>query len=321
MMGKMFLCFVVVLIVVTNAFSPTRPSHQRKVSMQMTQESNMNANWGRALAILSLSAGLYSSPVLAAVTAPVAPASASVLKSVLNDYKEKAVEAPVAPVVTPPVVKKVPVAVVKKVTPPPAAKKVETPVAVPTPAPEPVVYKIKQDTELLKKLAAAKKGGLSSSSEVAKASTKAAVKSVPVAPVVTKTAEKVATPVVQKAKPAPAVATPVTVKPVVKAAVVKVPVLPEERAVVDAFNKKSATKQKQDQLSVNVKASKAILTQSRSDMKKYESKIEAFDKKLSKGDLDKDLRRSLTEDKREEEKLFNQVSQEQPTINFESNHR
>jgi predicted DNA-binding protein YlxM (UPF0122 family) len=49
------------------------------------------------------------------------------------------------------------------------------------------------------------------------------------------------------------------------------------------------------------------MIESRADMKKYESKIEGFNKKLSRGDLDQDLRRSISEDKKNEEKLFSQV--------------
>jgi hypothetical protein len=309
MMGKSFLCFVVVVIVIANAFVPIKVHHHRnaRMSMQEKDTSIDFMNWGRALAILSLTAGLYTPPAFAAEA--VAAPSATVLKSVLNDYKVKTAIDPaaaIAPVVVPPVQKVVP-PVVKKVTPPPAAKKVTPPAAQPAPVatPAPLVYKIKPDTELLKKLEAAKKTGLSS---------KPAVVETPVAkvPVVVKAVEKTvekATPApVQKPKVAPAVPVPVSNKVIPKPTLVRPPAIPEEKAVVEAYNKKSATKAKLDQFDVNIKASKVKLLQSRSDMKKSQSKIDAFSKKLSNGNLDVDLRKSLSEDKKEEEKIFNQVT-------------
>ena len=301
MMGKSFLCFVVVVTVIANAFMPIKVHHHRNVRMLM-QEKDTNVdlmNWGRALAILSLTAGLYTPPAFAAETVP-AP-STTVLKSVLKDYKVKSAIDPattIAPAATTPVQKAVPPVV--KNTPPAASKKVTTPAAQPaeTPAPAPVVYKIKPDTELLKKLEAAKKTG---SKPVAAAPVAAKV------PVVAKTVEKAVPAPVQKPKVAPAVPVPVANKVIPKPTLVRPPAIPEEKAVVDAYNKKSLTKSKLDQFDGNIKASKVKLLQSRSDMKKSQSKIDAFDKKLSNGNLDVDLRRSLTEDKKEEEKIFNQV--------------
>ena len=336
MIGKSFLCFVVVVIVVANAFMPARPTYQRKVNMQMqSQDGKMQEQWTRALAILTLSVGLYSAPVFAApAPAAVATPPASVLKNVLNDYKEKSVIDPAAtitPVVAPAVVKKVPPPVVKKVTPPPAAKKVSTPAPapVPVPAPAPVVYQIKPDTELLQKLEATRKSspapavpkpvGIQAAAKVVEKvktveKVPEKVKAVEKVPEKVKAVEKVpekVTPapaaVSAKPKPAPAVAVPVSTKAVVRQPVYVKPSLPEEKAVVEAFNKKSNTQAKLDQLSINVKSSKAKLLQSRADMKKYDSRMDVFDKKLEKGDLDKDLRKSLSEDRKEEEKLYNKV--------------
>lgn len=316
MMGKSFLCFVVVVTVVANAFVPIKVHHHRNARMSM-QEKDTSVdlmNWGRALAILSLTAGLYTPPAFAAEA--VAAPSATVLKSVLNDYKVKTAIDPaatIAPVAVPPVQKVVP-PVVKKVTPPPAAKKVTPPAAQPVPAatPAPLVYKIKPDTELLKKLEAAKKTG----SKPAAVAEPAVAKVPVVVKAVEKTVEKAVPAPVQKPKIAPAVAVPVANKVIPKPTLVRPAAIPEEKAVVDAYNKKSLTKSKLDQLDVNIKASKVKLLQSRSDMKKSQSKIDAFSKKLSNGNLDVDLRKSLSEDKKEEEKIFNQVTVTENSANL-----
>ena len=330
MIGKILLCFVVAVAVLTSAFKPLKSQYQRKAESQMHLKSSLDQQWGKALAILTLTAGFYSSPVLADEITAVAPPAKSVLKSVLNDYKEKSVPVAVAPpvVTTPPVKKAVPI-VVKKVIPPVAAKKVDIKVEVPAPAPPaPIVYSIKPDTDLLKKLEATRsKSGESSKEakkiavnevkkvdikEVKKVEIKAEVKmpetkTNAAIKIVEKVPVKSVSTVNQKTKPPPAVAIPVTVKPVVKAAIVKAPAIPEEKALVEAYNKKAGTKSKLDQLNVNIKTSKQQMIQARSDMKKQESKMEVFDKKLAKGDLDKDLKRSLIEDRKEEEKIYNQV--------------
>ena len=323
------------MAVLASAFKPLKSQYQRKAESQMHLKSSLDQQWGKAIAILTLTAGLYSSPVLAEELTTVAPPAKSVLKSVLNDYKEKSVPVPVAPpVVTPPPVKKAVPVVVKKITPPVAVKKVDVKVEVPAPAPPspappaPIVYSIKPDTDLLKKLEATRsKGGENSKEakkiavnevkkvdvkEVKKVEIKAEVKKPEaktntVVKIVEKVPEKSVSAVTQKSKPPPAVAIPVTVKPVVKAAIVKAPAIPEEKALVEAYNKKAGTKSKLDQLNVNVKSSKQKMIQARSDIKKQEGKMEVFDKKLSKGDLDKDLKRSLIEDRKEEEKIYNQV--------------
>ena len=335
MTGKILLCFVVAMAVLASAFKPLKSQYQRKAESQMHLKSSLDQQWGKAIAILTLTAGLYSSPVFAEELTTVAPPAKSVLKSVLNDYKEKSVPVPVAPpVVTPPPVKKAVPVVVKKITPPVAVKKVDVKVEVPAPAPPspappaPIVYSIKPDTDLLKKLEATRsKGGENSKEakkiavnevkkvdvkEVKKVEIKAEVKKPEaktntVVKIVEKVPEKSVSAVTQKSKPPPAVAIPVTVKPVVKAAIVKAPAIPEEKALVEAYNKKAGTKSKLDQLNVNVKSSKQKMIQARSDIKKQEGKMEVFDKKLSKGDLDKDLKRSLIEDRKEEEKIYNQV--------------
>ena len=335
MTGKILLCFVVAMAVLASAFKPLKSQYQRKAESQMHLKSSLDQQWGKAIAILTLTAGLYSSPVFAEELTTVAPPAKSVLKSVLNDYKEKSVPVPVAPpVVTPPPVKKAVPVVVKKIIPPVAVKKVDVKVEVPAPAPPspappaPIVYSIKPDTDLLKKLEATRsKGGDNSKEakksavnevkkvdvkEVKKVEIKAEVKKPEaktntVAKIVEKVPEKSVSAVTQKSKPPPAVAIPVTVKPVVKAAIVKAPAIPEEKALVEAYNKKAGTKSKLDQLNVNVKSSKQKMIQARSDIKKQEGKMEVFDKKLSKGDLDKDLKRSLIEDRKEEEKIYNQV--------------
>jgi hypothetical protein len=312
-MVKLFVVLVAVIAVVANAFTHFKLSRMRSVSVQMNgvDRNVEKANWGRAFAILSLTAGLYSAPAFAAESVATQPAS--VLKSVLNDYKEKSTIDPAAtivPAIVPP--KKVTPPAAVKATPPPVKKVFTPPPVTPQPA---AVYSIKPDTELLKKLEATKKSNMSAGKE------KEAVKPVPavakpvaVAPAAPKAVEKVVKAVekppsapVQKPKVAPAVATPVTTTSAKKPELVRPPSIPEERAVVEAYNKKAATKSKIDQLSVNVKVSKSKLTQSRSDMKKSESKIAAFDKKLSNGKMDKDLRNSIAEDKKEEEKIFNQV--------------
>lgn len=351
MSGRIFLCFVVAVIVLTSAFSPLKSHHQRKVCLQMNVRDNLNQKWGKAVAILALTSSFYSSPALADGQTAVAPPAPSVLKSVLNDYKEKSVtEAVIPPVVVPPVAKKVIPIVVKKVIPPAVAKKVEVkkvdvPAAVPTAAtpPAPVVYSIKPDTDLLKKLEATRSNGFiggEGSKDVKKVETKEKVevkeeKKVDVKAVVKtpevkkveikaetkkpeaktsaaikaieKVPEKVAAVPVQKTKLPPAVAIPVTVKPMAKTPIVRVPAIPEEKALVEAYNKKAGTKSKLDQLSVNVKSSKQKMLQARSDIKKQEGKMEVFDKKLGKGGLDKDLKKSLSEDRKEEEKVYNQV--------------
>ena len=311
-MVKLFVVLVAVVAVVANAFTPAKLCRMRNVNVHMNGvDRNVDvANWGRALAILSLTAGLYSTPAFAAESVATPPKS--VLKSVLNDYKEKSTIDPaatIAPVVVPQPKKVVPPAAVKA-TPPPAKKVITPPPATPQPA---AVYSIKPDTELLKKLEATKKSNLSGAKE------KEAVKIVPAVvkpvasvpatvkvPVVAKIVEKPPVPA-QKPKIAPAIATPVSTTSAKKPELVRPPSIPEERAVVEAYNKKAATKSKVDQLSVNVKVAKSKLTQSRSDMKKSESKIAAFDKKLSNGKMDKDLRNSIAENKKEEEKVFNQV--------------
>ena len=311
-MVKLFVVLVAAIAVIANAFKPAKLYRLRSVNVHMNgADRDMDrANWGRAFAILSLTAGLYSTPAFAAES--VASPPTSVLKSVLNDYKEKSTIDPaatIAPVVVQPPKKVVPPAAVKA-TPPPVKKVITPPPATQLPA---AVYSIKPDTELLKKLEATKKSNLSGTKE--KESSKpvpAVVKPVPSVPaatkvpVVAKIVEKPPAPA-QKPKVAPAVATPVATTSIKKPELVRPPSIPEERAVVDAYNKKAATKSKVDQLSVNVKVAKAKLTQSRSDMKKSESKIAAFDKKLSNGKMDKDLRNSIAEDKKEEEKVFNQV--------------
>ena len=312
-MAKLFVVLVAVIVVVANAFTPAKLCRMRNVNVHMNGvDGNVDrTNWGRAFAILSLSAGLYLSPAFAAESVVSPPAS--VLKSVLNDYKEKSTIDPaatIAPVVATPPKKVIPPPAVKATTPP--AKKIITPPPV-TSQPA-TVYSIKPDTELLKKLGATKKSNLSGAKEkeVLKI-VPAIVKPVTIVPAATKVpvvAKIVEKPpaAAQKPKVAPAVATPVTTTSAKKPELVRPPSIPEERAVVDAYNKKAATKSKVDQLSVNVKVAKAKLTQSRSDMKKSESKIAAFDKKLSNGKMDKDLRNSIAEDKKEEEKVFNQVS-------------
>jgi hypothetical protein len=317
MMGKSFLCFVVVVTVIANAFMPIKVHHHRnaRMSMQEKDASIDLMNWGRALATLSLTVGLYTPPAFAAEA--VAAPSATVLKSVLNDYKVKTAIDPaatIAPAVVPPVQKVVP-PVVKKVTPPPAAKKVTPPAAQPAPVatPAPLVYKIKPDIELLKKLEAAKKTGLSSKPAVVEPTV---VKVPVVVKAVEKTVEKAVPAPAQKPKIAPAVAVPVANKVIPKPTLVRPPAIPEEKAVVEAYNKKSATKAKLDALDGNIKASKVKLLQSRSDMKKSQSKIDAFSKKLSNGNLDVDLRKSLSEDKKEEEKIFNQVTTGDGSISF-----
>lgn len=311
-MVKLFVVLVAVIAVVANAFTHSKLSRMRSVSVNMNgvDRNVVEANWGRAFAILSLTAGLYSAPAFAAESVATPPAS--VLKSVLNDYKEKSTIDPaatIAPAVVPP--KKVTPPAAVKATPPPVKKVITPPPVTPQPA---AVYSIKPDTELLKKLEATKKSNLSGGkeNEVVKpvpAATKpvAAAPAAPKVPVVVKAVEKPPPAPVQKPKVAPAVATPVTTTSAKKPELVRPPSIPEERAVVEAYNKKAATKSKIDQLSVNVKVSKSKLTQSRSDMKKSESKIAAFDKKLSNGKMDKDLRNSIAEDKKEEEKIFNQV--------------
>lgn len=311
-MGKSFLCFVVAVTVVANAFVPIKVHHYRnaRMSMQEKDTSIDLMNWGRALAILSLTAGLYTPPAFAAEA--VAAPSTTALKSVLKDYKvtTTAVDpaATIAPVVVPPV-QKVASPVDKKVTPPPApaAKKVTPAAAQPAPpvaTPAPLVYTIKPDTELLKKLEAAKKTGSKPS---------AAAPAVAKVPVVVKSdvksVEKAVPAPVQKGKVAPAVADPVANKVISKPTLVRPPAIPEEKAVVEAYNKKSATKAKLDQIDGNAKASKVKLIESRADMKKSQSKIDAFDKKLSNGNLDPDLRKSLSEDKKEEEKIYSQVTE------------
>ena len=308
-MVKLFVVLVAVIAVVANAFTPSKLSRMRSVSVQMNgvDRNVEKADWGRAFAILSLTVGLYSAPAFAAESVATPPAS--VLKSVLNDYKEKSTIDPaatIAPAVVPP--KKVTPPAAVKATPPPVKKVITPPPVTPQPA---AVYSIKPDTELLQKLEATKKTG--KEKEVVRP-VPAVAKAVAVAPAAPKAVEKVVKAVekpppapVQKPKVAPAVATPVTTTSAKKPELVRPPSIPEERAVVEAYNKKAATKSKIDQLSVNVKVSKSKLTQSRSEMKKSESKIAAFDKKLSNGKMDKDLRNSIAEDKKEEEKIFNQV--------------
>jgi hypothetical protein len=308
-MVKLFVVLVAVIAVVANAFTPSKLSRMRSFSVQMNGDDRKveKPNWGRAFAILSLTAGLYSAPAFAAESVATPPAS--VLKSVLNDYKEKSTIDPaatIAPAIVPP--KKVTPPAAVKATPPPVKKVVTPPSVTPQPA---AVYSIKPDTELLKKLEATKKSS-GKEKEVVKpvpavAKPAAVAPAAPKVPVVVKAVEKSPPAPVQKPKVAPAVATPVTTTSAKKPELVRPPSIPEERAVVEAYNKKAATKSKIDQLSVNVKVSKSKLTQSRSDMKKSESKIAAFDKKLSNGKMDKDLRNSIAEDKKEEEKIFNQV--------------
>lgn len=200
MLGKFgsICCYMVVFSVIANAFMPVKLHQHRKASLQMQNDEVRTdaANWGRALAILSLTAGLYSTPVFAveSVATPSTPVSKTVAK------------------------------------------------------------------------------GASVPAEQAKGTTA----------VVTLPAAKVVAPV-------------------------KIPAIPEEKAVVDAYNKKAATKSKIDQLVANVKQAKSQLTQSRSDMKKSEVIIDGFEKKMSKSNIDKDLKGSLLEDMRAEEKVFNQV--------------
>ena len=200
MLGKFgsICCYLVAFSVIANAFMPVKFHQHRKASLHMQNDEVRidAANWGRALAILSLTAGLYSTPVFAAES-----------------------------VATPPT---------------PVVKTVAKGASVPT----------------------------------------------------------------EQAKGAAATATPPAVKPV---APVKAPAIPEEKAVVDAYNKKAATKSKIDQLAINVKQAKAQLTQSRSDMKKSEAIIDGFEKKMSKNNIDSDLKGSLLQDMRAEEKNFNQV--------------
>lgn len=200
MLGKLgsICCYLVAFSVIANAFMPVKLHQHRKVSLQMQGEEIRvdAANWGRALAILSLSAGLYSTPVYAAQSVATPPALAS------------------------------------------------------------------------------------------------------------KTIEKVASVPVEQIKSAAATTPPPAAKAV---ALVKVAAIPEEKAVVDAYNRKAGTKSKIDQLAVNVKVAKAQLIQSRSDMKKSGSIIEGLEKKISKNNIDKDLKSSLLQDQRAEEKIFNQV--------------
>lgn len=85
------------------------------------------------------------------------------------------------------------------------------------------------------------------------------------------------------------------------------PKLSEEIAVETAIAKKAANKDKIDSLNVEISAAKVSMSAARTEIKRLESEIESLDQKLKNSKLDKDLRKSIGEDKDSLKKPLNLV--------------
>jgi hypothetical protein len=256
------------IITQTRAFVPHfhhgtswQSTRQQKLSMAQSDSCNFDMNRiGKAVSAFSVAASMFAGPVFAD----------SALKAELKDVKKVEVvkEVPTTGKYTAKVDYKVPSS--PAVAPKTASK---TPAA---PAPAPIKYEIKQDTELLKKIAAVKKTGGSvtitpptndkATSAKSTAPTSAAVK-----PSATPAAKKATTP--------------------------SAPKLAEELAVDQAVQKKYADKARVDQLRSEANAAKKVADGYKGQIKKLDSKIDQIERKMQKKDLKSDQRGALSKEK------------------------